>query len=391
MLTTPNYSGRFQFPTPIAFGPGVLRTVGAEVASLGRHAFIVTDPGLVQAGIIDEVRRALEAAGVACSVFAGVRENPTDADVLAGRAALDEAGADLIVAVGGGSALDAGKLIRLMQHHAGELADYDVMQGGDRKVTERLAPLVAVPTTAGTGSEVSRSAVVTIERAGRKIVIFSPRLLPSLAVCDPELTAGLPPRLTAATGADALTHAIEAYMAKGFHPMADALALQAVGFVFRYLRRAVVQGSDLEARTHMMLASMLGAVAFQKGLGACHAMAHALTAVHGTHHGLANAICLPAVIAFNAEVAVERVRELDRAVGNGLGLLSNQDAASHFQFELHALLEEAGIPASLRLAGIERPDFERLTALASIDGCRLDNPREAGPAELRGLFEQVAR
>lgn len=388
MLTTSNYSGRFSFPTPIAFGPGVLRGAGAEVAALGRHALIVTDEGLVKAGIIADVGRALEAAGIACTVFAGVHENPTEADVMAGRAALDAAGADLIVAVGGGSALDAGKLIRLMQHHGGELADYDVLQGGDRRVTERLAPLVAMPTTSGTGSEVSRSAVVTIERLGRKIVIFSPRLLPALAVCDPELTVGLSPRLTAATGADALTHAIEAYMAKGFHPMADALALQAVNYVFRYLRRAVEQGSDLEARTHMMLASMLGAVAFQKGLGACHSMAHALTAVHGTHHGLANAICLPAVIAFNAEVAVERVREL--AAGSGRGRLSNQDAAGRFLFELHALLAEAGIPPSLGAAGIARPDFERLTALASIDGCRLDNPREAGAEEFRDLFEHVA-
>lgn len=391
MLTTPDYSGRFSFPTPIAFGPGVLRTVGPELAGLGRHALVVTDRGLVQAGVVAEVRRALESAGVACTVFDAVRENPTESDVLAGRAALAEAGADFIVAVGGGSPLDAGKLIRLMQHHPGELADYDVLRGGDRRVTQPLAPLVAVPTTAGTGSEVSRSAVVTIESAGRKIVVFSPRLLPTLAVCDPELTLGLPPRLTAATGADALTHAVEAYLAKGFHPMADALALQAVAYVFRFLRRAVVRGGDLEARTHMMLASMLGAVAFQKGLGVCHSMAHALTAVHGTHHGLANAVCLPAVVVFNTEVAAERVRELDRAAGNGLGLLSNQDAAGHFQFELRALFEEAGLPMSLRTAGIDRPAFERLCTLAAADGCRLDNPREAGEPEFRRLFEQVAR
>jgi alcohol dehydrogenase class IV len=390
MLTPSTLSGRFEFPTQVAFGPGMSRAAAEEIACFGKRALVVTDRGIVAAGLVDAVCKPLAAAGVACTVFADVHPNPLETDVREGLAVLNECKADFLLAIGGGSPIDAAKVIRLMQHHPFPLAQYDATRGGDSLVTRPLIPLVAVPTTSGTGSEVSRSAVVTPAASGRKMVVFSPRLLPTLSVCDPALTVGLSARLTAATGADALTHAVEAYLAQGFHPAADALALQSVSYVFRYLRRAVVNPQDMEARAYMMLASMLGAMAFQKGLGACHSMAHALTAVHDTHHGLANALCLAAVVGYNGEVVPERLRELDRAAGNGLGLLSNHDAAEHLLVELQGLLSDAGLPNRLRGAGVDEPDLEKLVAYALQDGCHQLNPRPVDATAFRRLFRQVA-
>ena len=389
MLTTSSVTGRFSFPTSVVFGPGVLAGAGPDVQRLGRRALIVTDADLAPGPVVARVAAMLEAAGLRAAVFGGVHPNPTESDVREGLRALQEHDADLLVAVGGGSPLDAAKLIRLVQHHPFPITDYDARGGGDARVTGPLAALVAVPTTSGTGSEVSRSAVVSLDADGRKLVVFSPRLIPTLAICDPELTVGLPPRLTAATGADALTHGVEAYLARGFHPPADALALQAVAYAFRYLRRAVMEPGDLEARTYMMLASMLGAMAFQKGLGACHAMAHSLTAVHHVHHGLANALCLPAVVEANAAAVPERVRELDRAAGNSLALLSNEAAVEHFCGELRGLFFDTGLPLSLRAAGIE-PDYGRLVPLALADGCLNDNPLDFSAAQIEALYRQTA-
>lgn len=390
MLTTPAYSGRFSYPTAVLFAPGAARSAGPEIARLGRRALIVTDPGLTAGGVIAPITAALEGAGVAVAVYDGVHPNPTEGDVRAGLRALAAHDADVIVAVGGGSALDAAKIIRLMEAHPFPIADYDARHGGDARVTGPLKPLVAMPTTAGTGSEVSRSSVISLAPDGRKIVVFSPRLIPTLAVCDPELSVSLPPRLTAATGADALTHAVEAYLARGFHPPADALALQAVTYVFRYLRRACLTPGDLEARAYMLLASMMGAMAFQKGLGACHAMAHALTAVHHLHHGLANAICLPVVADFNRPAVNGRLRDLVRAAGLDVVPLSDGDAALHFFAELRALFADVGLPASLRAAGVAKPDLDALVALAKEDGCLADNPVDLSPAQLRALFLSIA-
>ncbi len=384
------FRGHFAFPTDVIFGPGSLRTAGPELASLGRKALIVSDEGLKRAGVVESLSAILRASGVSYEVFTGVRPNPHEDDVEAGLTAYQDAGADFWIGLGGGSPLDAAKVMRLRASHPGRLEEYEVLNEGWKKIQGPLAPMVAIPTTAGTGSEVSRSAVIGLRDSGRKAVFFSPRLLPTLGICDPELTVGLGARLTAATGADALTHAVEAYLARGFHPVADALALQAVTYVFRYLRRAVINPRDIEARSYMMLASMFGAMAFQKGLGSCHSMAHALTALHHTHHGLANGVFLPHVVAFNADTVPERIRELARASGNNLGLLSNGKAAGQFIGDLKLLFTDAGLPSGMREAGVHSPDYPGLVSFAMGDGCRRDNPRDTHESDFSWLFRAAA-
>ncbi|MFA6032956.1 MAG: iron-containing alcohol dehydrogenase, partial [Myxococcota bacterium] len=226
-------------------------------------------------------------------VFSGVSPNPTDAQADAGAAAYRAHGADSIVAIGGGSALDAGKAVQVRINHHEPMEVYDDNIGGDAKITGAIPPLIAIPTTAGTGSEVGRSAVITVAAAGRKVVVFHPKLLPVVALCDPELTYGLPPRITAETGMDALSHCIEAYMSKGYHPMADAIALKGIRMVADNLPTAVADGKNVIARQEMMAAAMMGATAFQKGLGVIHSLAHPLSSVAGVSHGLANAIMMP--------------------------------------------------------------------------------------------------
>ncbi len=385
------FTGRFSFPTDIVFGPGVRHAAVGEMAARGSHALLVTDRGLRASGLADEFCALLTGVGMACTIFDGVTPNPTEDDARAGVEAYRECGADLVVGMGGGSPLDVAKLVALLVHHPEPLSRYDDLKGGDRFITEAIPPIIAVPTTSGTGSEVSRSAVVTLGDAGCKTVIFSPRLLPVLAVCDPELTLRLPPALTAATGADALTHAIEAYLARGFHPLADGIALQAVGYVFRYLRRAVRDSADLEARSAMMLASTMGAVAFQKGLGACHSMAHPLSNVHRLHHGTANAICLPAVVSFNGHAAGERIRELARAAGLAdAGTMPLGGLLEKFVDDVRSLLHDIGMPVSLHEAGVAAPNFKRLVHEAMRDGCHRNNPREMSTAAFERLFREVA-
>src|SRR5207248_3584093 len=243
----------------------------------------VTDKGIVQAGLLKSVTPLLDEAGIPYAVFSEFDPNPTDADALRGIEAYRAAGAEAILAIGGGASLDMGKAIRLLVHHEPPLQKYDDAKGGDRLITEKQPPLLAVPTTAGTGSEVGRSTVLLID--GTKVVIFSPHLLANAAILDPELTVGLPPFITAATGMDALTHNLEAYVAKGDHPLADAIAIDGLRRIALHLGRAVKNGKDIEAREQMLLGSAMGAIAFQKGLGACHSVAHALTPVAGTHHG----------------------------------------------------------------------------------------------------------
>src|SRR5690606_926684 len=240
---------------------------------------------------------------------------PSEAEAHAAAKAFNEAKADIVVGVGGGAPIDVAKLVRLTTTHSLPLAEYDDAVGGDAKITQPMPPMIAIPTTAGTGSEVGRSAVVTIAETNRKTVIFSPRLIPSVAILDPLLTVSLPPALTAATGFDALTHNIEAYCAKRDHPLADAIALEGIELIANNLAQAYEDGKKLEARGAMLKASMMGAVAFQKGLGACHALAHPLGAQLGLHHGLANALCLPAVLDFNRTAVTMRIVRIARILG----------------------------------------------------------------------------
>src|SRR5215471_3498982 len=283
------------WPTRILLGPGSLKRLGDEVQRLGMsRPLLITDVGVVKAGLADRVLAVLGEAGIVHVLFDRVKPDPTEPDVFAGLEAYRTGECDGILALGGGSPLDAAKLVQLLTSHAPPLSQYDDATGGDRFVTKPLPPLIAIPTTAGTGSEVSRSGVAFLQDTGRKTVVFAPALLPRCAICDPELTYGLPPRATAATGLDAFTHCLEAYLSNGFHPLADALAIDGISRVARALKVAVEDGKNLAARSEMMVAALEGAMAFQKGLGASHALAHALTPVSGVHHGLANALVLPA-------------------------------------------------------------------------------------------------
>jgi alcohol dehydrogenase class IV len=282
-----------------------------------------------------------------------------------------------VVTVGGGAPLDTGKLIALKATHDRPLVDYDDATGGDRFITSRVPPIVAIPTTAGTGSEVGRSGVVTLAATGRKTVIFSPYLLAKVALLDPMLTRSLPPRITAATGFDALTHCLEAYSALGDHPMADAIALGGLELCARYLERAVRQGDDLEARGGMMKAAAMGAVAFQKGLGACHSLAHPLSSEKGLHHGLANALCLPAVVEWNASVVPEKLARVQTLLDPGAKTLAQG---------LRDLRARVGLPSGLRQEGVALADLEKLADKAFEDACHRCNPRPVTRDDLRDLY-----
>ncbi|HET8541540.1 MAG TPA: iron-containing alcohol dehydrogenase [Anaeromyxobacter sp.] len=373
------------WPTRVLLGAGALARLGEEVRALGvLRPLVVTDRGVVATGIAGRVEAALRDAGLRPARHDGVRANPTDRDAAEGLAAYRAGECDGIVAVGGGSAIDGAKLVAVLVNHPPPLSRYDDAAGGDRFVTGEVPPLVAVPTTAGTGSEVGRSAVATLPDTGRKTVIFSPRLMPRVAICDPALTLGLPPALTAWTGMDALTHAVEAYVATGFHPLADAVAFDAIRRVARALPVAVRDGADLAARTDMMVAAMEGAMAFQKGLGASHALAHALTPLCGVHHGLANAIVLAPVCAFNAPAAAPRLARVAVALGEPDGP-DDAALARRAADRVAALAREVGIPRGLRDAGVREEDLPAVAAKALEDASHRTNPRPCAEADLLAL------
>lgn len=375
----------WSFPTSIVFGPGAIATLGEHVRRIGAsRALVVCDAGVVKAQIADRVRRALEGAGVATMLFDRVDPNPVEQNVFDGVAAFRSHGADIVVSVGGGSPLDAGKLIALKTTHEGALADYDDATGGDRFIGPNIPPIITVPTTAGTGSEVGRSGVVTLRATGRKTVIFSPYLLARVAILDPELTISMPAKITAATGFDALTHCIEAYLALGDHPMADAIALEGIELIARHLATAVSTPSDLDARGAMLKASMMGAVAFQKGLGACHSLAHPLGAELGMHHGLANALCLPAVLDFNRTAATIRIARIARILGvKGKDI---ETLAFECSGKVRALRDELGIPNGLAAAGVTEDQVVELAPLAHADACHALNPRTCTKDDMLSLY-----
>jgi alcohol dehydrogenase class IV len=367
------------FPTKIVFGNGAVSTLADHVrAAGGRRALLVCDAGVVKAEIAERARRVLEAGGVAVAVFDKVDPNPVEENVMNGVAAFRAHQADVVVALGGGSPLDVGKLVALKTTHERPLAEYDDAIGGDAHIGPNIPPVITVPTTAGTGSEVGRSGVVMLKATGRKTVIFSPYLMPKTAVLDPELTVSMPPRMTAATGFDALTHCIEAYLALGDHPMADGIALMGIELVAKNLPRAVEAGADLVARGAMMKAAMMGAVASQKGLGVCHSLAHPLSSEKRLHHGLANALCLPAVIDFNNTAVPERVERVRRLLDLTATSASNA---------LRALREKVGLPSGLAAEGITKADIPKLADKAIEDACHRMNPRPCTRDDMAKLYE----
>jgi len=375
----------WNFPTRILFGAGALADLPTETSRLGaKRVLIVTDPGVRGAGLVERAEQALAAGGIACAVFDAIASNPSGGQALAATDAYREHGADLVVGLGGGSAIDVAKVVRICATHPPPLSTYDDAAGGSERITEPLPPMIAIPTTAGTGSEVGRSAVVTMAETRKKTIFFAPNLIPSVAILDPELTTGLPAKVTAATGFDALTHNVEALCTRMDHPMAEAIAAEGIRLCAEYLVRAVENGGDLSARGGMLKAATLGAVAFQKGLGACHSLAHPLSAELDLHHGLANALCLPAVVDFNRSAvpgALARVARL-------LGVKPNDEETLAFECSgaIRALRAKLGLPEGLAAAGVPEERLDELAGLAFEDPCHQENPRPCTQADLLALY-----
>ena len=373
----------FTFPNRILFGEGSRRLLAAELARLGVVCpLVVTDPGLVAAGVAGEVIERLDGA----VVFTGVQANPAEADVLAALAVYRERGCDGLVGLGGGSPIDVAKAVRLLATHPGRLADYEFVTGGLDRITADLPPMVAVPTTAGTGAEAARGALIQLPKTGRKTIVLSPFLLPSVAVCDPELTLGLPPTLTAGTGMDALTHCIESYLSTTDHPICDGIALEGLLHVGAWLDAAVRDGSDRSARRSLMTGALLGGISFHKGLGIVHSLSHALGGEGRAHHGTLNAILLPHALRFNRDAAADRLSKLAARLGVGRGV----EGPGHLITLTELLL--AGLPLPRRLGGVDglnRARIPEYARLAMLDHCHRTNPRPCTRADMEDLLERA--
>lgn len=379
---------RFSFPIRIVFGPEAIYELPNEMAPFKvRHVLVVTDPGVIGAGIVEPIRQLLTSRDLATTIFDAVSPNPVEANVDDGIACYRQSGCDFILAIGGGSPIDVGKAIRLRTSHNLPLEEYDDLKNGAEKISADMPKMIAVPTTAGTGSEVGRSTVITLRSTGRKTVIFSPYLIPTVAICDPKLTLGLPRKITAATGMDALTHNIESYLSKNYHPICDGIALEGVKIVSEHICQAVDHGKDIEARGAMMMAAMMGAIAFQKGLGVAHSLAHPLSTVAGLHHGLANAIMLPYAMQFNIESATQRLKQIAFNLGAKVAGLSDAEAARKGIERVSELLKRIGIPTRLRDVGISQGQIPILAAQAILDGCHLTNPRPCSEEDMVSLYE----
>jgi len=363
----------FSFPTKILFGAGALASLPSMLGELKiRRPLIVTDAGILPTGAFASLQKV---SGGEWPVFSGVHPNPTVEDVEGAAHAFRAGRCDAVLAFGGGSPLDAGKAVRLrLKRPKLSLANYDWTLDWSG-----LAPFIAIPTTAGTGSEVGRSSVITVD--GRKRGFFQPALLAAFVILDPELTAALPPRLTAATGADALTHCIESYTSPVFHPLCDGIALEGLHLIAQALPRAVKNGNDLEARGHMLIAASMGGIAFQKDLGVVHSLSHPLSTICGLHHGTANALTLPASMEFNAK----RRPGLYHRVGVALGL-NNPDDRTTIAF-IRSFLEVIGLAPGLRHYGVKPSQFPALTTQALADSCHKTNPVPVTKKDLRQLYE----
>lgn len=363
---------QFNFPTVILHGEGSLAAFASRLRGKVRKALVVTDATLVKAGLFDVVRAALAKEGVDAAVFDGVHPNPIEEDVEKGVAAFRREECDALVALGGGSPMDAAKVIRFMAVHDGPLARYDDAKGGDKLITESMPPLFAIPTTAGTGSEVGRSGVIILRATGRKTIFFHPRLIPDIAVLEPALTAGLPAPITAATGIDAFTHCLEAFLAPTFHPMADGIALEGIRLILKHLPVAYADGKDLEARAAMQIAAAMGATAFQKGLGMIHSLAHPLSARYNTHHGLANALLLPDALAYLEKQALKDGdwAKLEKLQGLFKEALMAKTTLSE---SCRAFFKALDIPFGLRHHKVPEADLEPLSQDAIEDTCHANN------------------
>ncbi len=371
---------RFAFPTTIHFGPGARKLVGKHLQEHGlARPLVVTDKGLAALPLIGELRDELAGAGLDVALFGGVFGNPTATQAMAGAAAYRAHRADCVVGIGGGAALDVSKVVGVIATKGGEALEYAYDHPQVRAIDADVPHFVALPTTSGTGSEVGRSAVISDDRTHVKRIVFSPHILAKAVFADPELTLGLPPAITAATGMDALTHNVESYLSPAYHPLCDGIALEGTRIAARALATAVREPGNLQARADRMMSSMMGAIAFQKDLGAVHSCAHALGTVCDLHHGLANALMIDTVLAWNAPAAPAKFEELAHVVGASGG-------AEGFLRWLRDLKRTIGIAANLSAVGVQRDAIPRLVEIAVADICHRTNPQPVTARDFERLF-----
>jgi alcohol dehydrogenase class IV len=376
-------TGNWNYPTAIRFGAGRLKELPEACKAAGiAKPLLVTDPGLSKLPMIAEAMALCRKAGLGIEKFDGVKSNPVAKNVEDGLLLLRAGKHDGVIAFGGGSALDTGKVIAFMAGQMRPMWDFeDIGDWWTRADEKGIAPVVAVPTTAGTGSETGRAGVITDEASHTKKIIFHPKMMPRIVIADPELTIGLPPGVTAATGMDAFAHCLEAYCAPFFHPYADGIALEGMRLVKEYLPRAVADGKDIAARAHMLAASQMGSTAFQKGLGAIHSLSHPVGAVLDTHHGLTNAVVMPYVLRFNQGAIADKITRLARYLG-----LVNPNFAGFLDWVLE-LRQRIGIPHTLSHLGVREEHLGRFSAMASEDPTAGGNPVKAGVPEMRKMYE----
>ncbi|MDO8884700.1 MAG: iron-containing alcohol dehydrogenase [Pseudotabrizicola sp.] len=374
----------WSYPTAIKFGVGRISELADHAKSIGlTKPLLVTDKALASLPITAEALSVLDAAGLGRAVFSEVDPNPNERNMIDGIAAFLAGGHDGVICFGGGSALDLGKMIALMAHQRKDLSVWDLEDVDDwftRADGDKIAPILAVPTTAGTGSEVGRAGVLTNSETHKKKIIFHPKLMPAITLCDPALTVGMPKFITAGTGMDALAHCLEAYCSPFYHPMSQGIALEGMRLVFENLALVYKDPTNLMARGHMMSAAAMGAVAFQKGLGAIHSLSHPVGAVYGTHHGTTNAVVMPMVLDYNRAAIEDRIN----AAAAYLGIKGGFDG---FRAAIMALRAELSIPANLTAMGVKPEDLDMLTDMALEDPSCGGNPIEMTKQNTRALFD----
>ena len=374
----------WSYPTAIRFGAGRISEIADACASAGiKNPLLVTDKGLAGLPITLATLDLLDAAGLGRAIFADVDPNPNEFNMEAGIAAFRAGGHDGVIAFGGGSGLDLGKMVAFMTAQTRPVWDFeDVGDWWTRANAEGIAPIVAVPTTAGTGSEVGRASVITNSQTHVKKIIFHPKVLPTVVIADPELTIGMPKMITVGTGMDAFAHCLEAYSSTFFHPMSQGIALEGMRLVKEYLPRAVADGSDIEARAQMMAAAAMGATAFQKGLGAVHALSHPVGALYNTHHGLTNAVVIPAVLTMNRPAIEDRIG----AAASYLDISGGFDGFYDFVQKLRA---DLGVPDKLRDLGVGTDRIDEMTKMALADPTSGGNPVKMTPKNTKSLFLDI--
>jgi len=377
-----NIVANWSYPTPIKLGRGRIKELADACKTLGiKKPLLVTDRGLAGMAITGHARDILDEAGLGRAIFSDVDPNPNEINLEAGVKAFKDGGHDGVVAFGGGSGLDLGKAVAFMAGQTRPVWDFeDVGDWWTRANSDGIAPIVAVPTTAGTGSEVGRASVITNSKTHVKKIIFHPKFLPGVVICDPELTVGMPKVITAGTGMDAFAHCLEAYSSPFYHPMSQGIALEGMRLIKEFLPRAYKDGTDIEARTNMMAAAAMGAVSFQKGLGAIHSLSHPIGAVYNTHHGMTNAVVMPAVLRFNRSAIEDKIA---RAAAY-LGIEGGFDGFYDYVLELR---KELGVPENLTAMGIKPDRINELTAEAIKDPSCGGNPVEMTLENTKALFE----